>query len=106
MQADAASLVVGAVRLGRILEDAQIIAPSQVDHRVEIGWLPVKVGRQDDLRAPGNGGLDAGRIKIVRARVGLDRNRDRPGQADGKPGRDIAIAADDNLVTLADVHRP
>jgi hypothetical protein len=93
------------VRLGAVVQHAQAMARRHGVDGVHVGRLSVQMDRQDDLGARRDRGLDAGRVQVVGARVGLDRDRRRAALADGQPGRDVGVAGHDDLVALAHAQR-
>ena len=60
--ADATAAVLGAVRLGRVLDHDQAVPPRDRQDRIHVGRLPVQVHREDRLGALGDRRLEPGGI--------------------------------------------
>ena len=100
--ADPPVSVLGAMRLGRVLDHDQPVATGDFQDRIHVGGMPVEVHRQDGAGAPGDGLFDPRRIKRVGVRRDIDKHRRCTGIADGGHAGDKRVRRGDDFVTRAD----
>lgn len=105
MPANALAFVARAMRLGGVLDNTEPAGARERENRIEIRGLPIKMHRQDHFGAWRERGLDALRIDVAGALVGLDWNRCCAALADREPSRDISVRGNDRLVAGSDPER-
>ena len=92
--------------LGRVFDYPQVVAASNLDDRVHVGRLPVKVHR-DDGPGPGcNGRFDPGAVKVECSPVRFHSYRRCTGVGYRQPGGDVGVGRDNHLVAGTDIHGP
>ncbi len=103
--AHAPSFVLRAVRLGSVLHDPQTVPGRDIEDRVHVGGLPIKMNGHDSSRS----GRDRGRQRFGVQRQGVFVHID---EADGGPGLgqrrgscDECVGYGDDFIARLDVHR-
>ena len=90
--------------LCRVFQHAQASSACDVEYRIEIRRLAVKVHREDDTGAWGYRSLDPIWIEIESALDRFDRNRRSTAMTDRKPSGYVGVRRNDHLVAWPDVH--
>ena len=96
------SLIAGAMGLGRVLDNLELIPGGQGIDRVHVRRLPVKMNRHDRLRARGNRPFDEARVDIIGVRRRFHRHRGGAVVGNGEPRGDVGIGRHNHLIPLAD----
>ena len=94
--------VAGAVRLGRVLDDAQAVLARDRDERLHVDGRAHQVDRDHAARARADRRLDGLGGEQVRVGVDVDELRRRAGQAHRLGGGDERVRRHDDLVARAD----
>ena len=92
------------MRLGRVLENAQAVAPGNGDDLVHRGRLSVQVDRNHDPCPLRDSRLDPIRVQRVRGGIDVDRHRPRARGADRQPRRHERVTRHDHLVAGTYAH--
>src|SRR5579885_665651 len=99
---DLAAFVECAVSLGGILDDNDAAAGTQLQDRIHIGGLPVKLNDNYRARAIGDGGRDAFGADAPAGLVRIGENRSRAGVQHGAGACDKCQGRHDHFVARAD----
>ena len=103
--AAAPAVMLGRVRLRRVLDHPQAVPPGDGQDRVHVGRLAVEMHRHDGPRARRDRRLDLGRIQVVGIGRNVDKHRRRAGLVDRLGGRVEGERGCDHLIARADAAR-
>ena len=95
-------VVLGAVRLARVLDDGDALAPRDVENRVHVGRLAVQVHGNDGFRPRGDGGFELRRIHRPIARLDVHEHRRGARVFDGRDGGHEGVRDGDHFVAASD----
>ena len=101
----ASPYVLGADRLGRILDDDQPMCLGERDHGIHVRHLAVQVHRNDGAGPARHLGRDLGRVQVVRRWIDVDEDRRRAHAGNRTRRREKRVRRRDDLVAGADVLR-
>ncbi len=101
--AGALALVLGAERLGSVLDEDQVVALGDVPERLHVGALAEQVDDEDGAGARRDLVLDLERVEVVGERVDVAEDGAGAGAADGAGGGEEGEGGQDDLVAGAEV---
>ncbi len=103
---DAAPPVLGAARVGRVLDDLEAVPPGDAVDLVEVGRIAAPVHHDDGLRPVRDGLLDARGIDVAGARIDIGPDDPAAGREDGLVRRGAGHGRRDDLVAVSDIRQP
>lgn len=96
--AGGAIVVSGAVRVGGVLEDEQLVFPGEPIERIHVGGLAGKMNRNERARAGRERGLDGLWVQVERVQFNVREHRNHVGFDHGGRGGEERVRRDDYFI--------